>query len=313
MAVWRLFLDRPSASDPGPPARSTGWCTQAKALVEWITSHGASFFAEIHEALGGGYPGETSWTRCGASCLGRLLTNDAFHSLRAFAANDRRAGAQARPAFGRVAWCRVRLRADGPSCHAQVTSRIASAERMTARARQLLARHGVLTREAVAAEALPGGFRAIYPALKAMDEAGRLRRGYFVAGRGATQFAQPAAIDLLRGSRNASIDAPVSVDVSAVDPANPFGAALPWPAAGMARVAGATVVLVDGTLAAYLPRGERELRVLLPDEEPARSRVGRAVAARLVLGRGSAGIPDAAVSSPRSTISPCSRTRSPRS
>ena len=70
-------------------------------------------------------------------------------------------------------------------------------------ANQLLARYGVLTRESVAQENLPGGFSAVYDVLKAMEESGRVRRGYFVAGLGATQFALPAAVDLLRQLRTA--------------------------------------------------------------------------------------------------------------
>ena len=72
---------------------------------------------------------------------------------------------------------------------------------------QLLARHGVLTREAVTAEAVAGGFGIVYPALKGLEETGRIRRGYFVAGLGATQFAMPGALDLLRSLRDAPDEA----------------------------------------------------------------------------------------------------------
>ena len=85
---------------------------------------------------------------------------------------------------------------------------------------QLLARHGVLTREAVTTEAIPGGFGVVYPVLKAMEESGRIRRGYFVAGLGATQFALPGALDLLRSLRDAPDEAEVAV-LAATDPANP--------------------------------------------------------------------------------------------
>src|SRR5207237_6435235 len=99
-----------------------------------------------------------------------------------------------------------------------------------ATAQQLLARHGIVTREAVASENVAGGFGVIYPVLKALEENGRLRRGYFVAGLGATQFALPGALDLLRSMRDAPDDPEVAV-LSATDPANPYGAALKWPAA----------------------------------------------------------------------------------
>jgi ATP-dependent Lhr-like helicase len=155
-----------------------------------------------------------------------------------------------------------------------------------ATAQQLLARHGVVTREAVGAEAIAGGFSVVYPVLKAMEESGRLRRGYFVAGLGATQFALPGALDLLRSLRNGSVDdLPEAVALAATDPANPYGATLPWhPHAGRspARTVGASVILVDGALVAHVPRGDRQLITWLPDAEPQRSRAARAVARILI-------------------------------
>ncbi len=97
-------------------------------------------------------------------------------------------------------------------------------------AQQLLARHGVVTREGVAAESIPGGFGSVYTVLKAMEETGRVRRGYFVAGLGATQFSLPGALDLLRSLRDAGgNDTPDVAVLAATDPANPFGATLKWP------------------------------------------------------------------------------------
>src|SRR4029077_378417 len=87
-------------------------------------------------------------------------------------------------------------------------------------AQQLLARHGVLTREALTIELIPGGFSSVYPVLRAMEESGRLRRGYFVAGLGATQFALPGAVDLLRSLRDEPDESEVVV-LAAADPANP--------------------------------------------------------------------------------------------
>jgi ATP-dependent Lhr-like helicase len=143
-----------------------------------------------------------------------------------------------------------------------------------------------------------------------MEENGRIRRGYFVAGLGATQFALPGALDLLRSLRDAPDDPEVAV-LAATDPANPYGAALAWPrkkpqipqsslskdvsadsadsavfsgdaGRGPTRSVGATVILVNGALAAYLLRGDRQLLVFLPDAEPDRSRTGRAVARVLI-------------------------------
>ena len=159
-----------------------------------------------------------------------------------------------------------------------------------AMASQLLTRHGIVTRETVAAEAVAGGFTAVYQVLRAMEEAGRIRRGYFVAGLGGAQFAMPAALDLLRAMREPP-DEPNTVVLAATDPANPYGTVLKWPVAdaaqaqsgrGPVRGVGAVTILVDGNAAAYLRRGERELLLFTPETEPDRSRVARQVAGMLL-------------------------------
>jgi len=163
-------------------------------------------------------------------------------------------------------------------------------ERRTALVRALFERHGIVTREAAAAEGIEGGFSAVYPVLKAMEEAGQVRRGYFVAGLGATQFALPGADDRLRGLREApETEESQTLVLAATDPANPYGAALRWPpGAGEARpqrAAGAQVVLRDGELLAWIGRTETNLLTFLPAEEPARSAAARDLAhalARLV-------------------------------
>jgi ATP-dependent Lhr-like helicase len=136
----------------------------------------------------------------------------------------------------------------------------AATARAHARAVQLLDRHGVVTREATLAEGTPGGFAGVYPVLKAMEESGTVRRGYFVAGLGAAQFAHPGAVDRLRALRTAP-DEPQTLVLAAADPAQPYGAALPWLAtAGRpSRAAGAYVILVDGAPAAFLERGAKTL------------------------------------------------------
>src|SRR5207342_3648716 len=109
-------------------------------------------------------------------------------------------------------------------------------ERLHAQSLELLERHGVVTREAVSTEGVDGGFAAVYPVLRAMEEAGRIRRGYFVDGLGAAQFALAGALDRLRAVRDAA-DPSASGTVhllAAADPANPYGAALPWPRRGEA-------------------------------------------------------------------------------
>ena len=140
-----------------------------------------------------------------------------------------------------------------------------------------------MTREAVAAEAIAGGFSAVYPVLRAMEEAGRIRRGYFVDGLGAAQFALAGALDRLRAVRDPPGERPGdahgSTLLAAADPANPYGAALAWPRRGdddrrpLPRAAGAYVVLVDGEAALYLDRGggssRRSRRPTTPDRRAA--------------------------------------------
>jgi ATP-dependent helicase Lhr and Lhr-like helicase len=150
--------------------------------------------------------------------------------------------------------------------------------RSYALAETLLDRYGVLTRGVVAAERVPGGFAAVYPVLRALEETGRCRRGYFVEGLGAAQFALPGAVDRMRALREPAQQGAASANasthgrgealvLSAADPANPYGAALPWPqrpgeTAGShrpGRKTGALVVLIEGGLVLYVERGGRTL------------------------------------------------------
>jgi len=147
---------------------------------------------------------------------------------------------------------------------------------LAARATILLERHGVLTREAVRGEGVVGGFVSVYPVLRAMEEAGRIRRGYFVTGLGGAQFALAGAVDRLRAHREERRDerraerrdrdggdaAPDVTVLAATDPANAYGLSLPWPVTGPQRVAGAYVVSVDGVVSLYLERGGRGLIAL---------------------------------------------------
>ena len=164
----------------------------------------------------------------------------------------------------------------------------------------LLDRHGVLTRGAVAAERITGGFAAVYPLLRAMEEAGQCRRGYFVEGLGGAQFALPGAVDRMRALADrsgASIGRPSgpghsperALVLAAADPAQPYGAALPWPdrpgetasSHRPGRKAGALVVLVDGSLVLYVERGGRTLLSWTDDPERlATSAVALAAAVR---------------------------------
>ena len=139
----------------------------------------------------------------------------------------------------------------------------------------LLDRHGVVTRGAVMAERVPGGFAAAYRVLAAFEEVGRARRGYAVEGLGAAQFFSPGAVDRLRTYAAERREPAPAIVLAATDPANAYGAALAWPARPgevasghkPGRKAGALVVLHDGELVLYVERGGRSL--LTWTEEPA--------------------------------------------
>jgi ATP-dependent Lhr-like helicase len=165
---------------------------------------------------------------------------------------------------------------------------IADTQRAHARAGVLLERYGVLAREAFAQEHWRGGFGGVYPVLRAMEEAGKLRRGHFVAGYQGAQFAYAGAVDRLRAARrdDGAAGAPRDVLVlAACDPAVPFGTLLPWPApasplARPRRSVGARVALADGALLAFIERGARKLWTFRgADGEAAPELVARALRA----------------------------------
>lgn len=134
--------------------------------------------------------------------------------------------------------------------------------RAHATAERLLDRHGVVTRGAVVSERVTGGFAAVYKVLSAFEETGRCRRGYFVAGLGAAQFGTAGSVDRLRTFTTTDESKPTALALAATDPANPYGAALPWPDSSghrPGRKAGAIVVLVDGVLTMYVERGGKTL------------------------------------------------------
>jgi ATP-dependent helicase Lhr and Lhr-like helicase len=212
---------------------------------------------------------------------GTEITNDTFAPLRALrwprTGKDRSAARPRLGATGRMgppeAAGRWSLVSEAVAVSVAIAGRAPSeTERRHALATGLLERHGIVTRDSVAAENVPGGFGAVYPILREMEERGRVRRGYFVEGLGGAQFALPGAVDRLRAERSdpsgdrASV--PLALLLAATDPANPYGASLPWPRFGdddrrvLARAAGAYVVLVDGEAALYLDRGGKSLQTL---------------------------------------------------
>jgi ATP-dependent Lhr-like helicase len=268
-----------------PAASQTPELTDSeREVLERLQKSGASFFAPLHAALGGGFPKETVDALWSLVWQG-LVTNDTLHALRAYLRPPERARKPSRATPFRSRRL-VPPSAEGRWTAVSSTSRSLT-EWATAFTQQLLTRHGVVTREVTSIEQLPGGFSAIYPVLRRMEDTGRVRRGYFVAGLGAAQFAQPGAVDLLRAARELT-DEPYVATLAATDPANPYGALLPWPSLNddattrASRSAGARVILVDGQLAAWIGRGDRTMIINLPPDDPERSRLGRALAQQLV-------------------------------
>ncbi|HEX4652139.1 MAG TPA: DEAD/DEAH box helicase, partial [Granulicella sp.] len=299
-ALWPL----PPSRTPEPPPSPTA--EKETAIVTYLQNHGASFFADLHDAIGGGYPGETLDALWNLVWRGQLR-NDGLAALRAYcqrpAASESRkpsrkihqqqqAVFRSRRTTPPTAQGRWSLNpAANPAANAAAFTPERSATAWShAIAQQLLQRYGVVFRETAHAENLPGGFSAIYDVMKALEESGKIRRGYFAADLGATQFAMPAAVDLLRSLRSAPNTAkPEILQLAATDPANPYGALLRWPsspdaASSLTRSVGARVILCDGVLVAYLRRGNPNLQVFLPDsdDEPARSHVARSLAEFLV-------------------------------
>ena len=311
-------------------------------LLAVLESNGASFFDSLHQAVGGGYPGESIDALWSLVWRG-LITNDSLHALRAYIARPESARTSRRLQTGAIfrsrrttppnaqgRWSLLPLRSlatvkgtgisprevnlptlpptrsateRGLNPAEQVPQKFGvlppeqqptcptATEASHALALQLLNRYGVLLRESVAAENIPGGFSAVYGILKALEESGRIRRGYFVAGLGATQFALPAAVDLLRQLRTEPPpEKPEFVQLAATDPANPYGSILRWPdlppmeddaeAAPriLTRAAYAEVILRNGHLVAWLRRNNPNLLVFLPAEEPERSQVAAGLA-----------------------------------
>ncbi len=238
-----------------------------QAIIETLAPGGAYFFRQLADAVG------ATDDPAVVNALWDLLwaghvTNDTLAPLRTLIAGGRGAHrSRPTPVRSRYGGRRPRLPTrGGPPLAAGRWSAVPQRDddptrRAHAAAEALLDRHGVLTRGAVLAERTPGGFAAAYKVLSAFEESGRCRRGYFVAGLGAAQFALPGAVDRLRSLAEESTPALV---LAATDPANPYGAALPWPERAEGghrpgRKAGALVVLCRGELVLYVERGGRTL------------------------------------------------------
>jgi ATP-dependent Lhr-like helicase len=222
------------------------------------------------------------------------ITNDAWAPLRAPRLALTRGGAGAGTRFasqrsGRrfapaVRASRAQTRAPVQGRWSLVAPLFAPAADPVARRRTLaellLERYGILTRELVLAEGVAGGFAALYDSLAQLETLGICRRGYFIEGLGGAQFALPGAVERLRAQRD--LDQAPALVLAASDPAQPFGAALPWPQPGgipreagaqgraegrrPARVAGAHVVLVGAEVACYVEAGGRGLQTFVSGE-----------------------------------------------
>ncbi len=259
-----VLLPAASVDPPGDPIHG--------ALRDHLAGAGACFWPELQAATGIADQDEVLQALWDLVWSGEV-TNDTLAPLRALGSAGRGAARsrRGRPRPGAVRrigppaaqgrWSLVAPLRAPATVDPQAGTRAAHAL-----ATQLLTRHGVATREGVLAEGVEGGFAAVYPVLKAMEEAGTTRRGWFVEGLGAAQFAMPGAVDRLRDERGDRLGddhaEPRVVVLASTDPAQPYGAALPWPAsaAGRAgRTAGSYVVLVDGHLACHLERGGRRL------------------------------------------------------
>ncbi len=261
----------------------------AGAVLAHLAVRGASFWSEV--VAGVADAGQPHDERSVLDALWDLvwmgeITNDSLAPLRAhLAGGSSRSSRLGRSSSTRPGRSTARAGRLGPPAGAGRWSLVAPLLEPTpapeevahARALQLLERYGVLTREAALGEGVEGGFAGVYPVLRGLEERGRVRRGYFVAGLGAAQFALPGAVDRLRAARGAVGAAeegrrddggasghgehdPVLV-LAATDPAQPFGASLAWPESDgrPARAAGALVVLGSGEALAYLERGGHRL------------------------------------------------------
>jgi len=266
------------------------------AILAALDGGGAYFFRQLAD-LAGSPDDKTMEAAVWDLVWAGRLANDTLAPVRALVSGGRSAHRTRRPSPRARTLSRPRPgRGDlaprtGPATMAGRWSLLPELEpdptrRAHAAAEGLLERHGVVTRGAVMSERVPGGFAGVYKVLSAFEDSGRCRRGYFVDSLGAAQFGVPGAVDRLRSfSRDLTAppeEKPPALALAATDPANPYGAALPWPARPAAadsggvegqaghrpgRKAGALVVLVDGSLAVYVERGGKTLLTFTDDHD----------------------------------------------
>jgi ATP-dependent Lhr-like helicase len=265
--VALYFRDDAAVLGPPPLKGADAHDSTAHAAVRERLASGACFFTdllvdvevspeELQEAL---------WDLVWAG----EVTNDAFAPLRAprlTLARAQRQAASTRRFSHRRRGAAAQVQGRWSLTESLFGAAPDPAARRRALAELLLERYGVLTREQVLAEGIAGGFSGIYPGLSQLETLGTARRGYFVEGLGGAQFALPGAVERLRGLPESD---PEPLVLAAVDPAQPYGAALPWPASDRrpSRTAGAYVVLTGGEPIVYLERGGRGLQTLVAAED----------------------------------------------
>jgi ATP-dependent Lhr-like helicase len=276
-----------------------------RAIMDTLAGGGAYFFRQLGENPTDGVK-EALWELIWAG----WVTGDTFAPVRAMLSGTRRGtgrrGAPAHrqrqrpPRLSSYSVAHAQTRATDPTVagrwSALPTPEPDSTVRAHFQAELLLNRYGVLTKGAVAAEQIPGGFAMLYKVLTAFEDAGRCQRGYFVESLGGAQFAVASTVDRLRSYLD-SIDQDRreyrAVVMAAADPANPYGAALPWPSRKSAdddvshrpgRKAGALVAVVDGELVWFLERGGRSL-LSFTTEPDAHIAAAAAVAGLVTAGR----------------------------
>ena len=210
---------------------------RAEKIKTFLLQNGASFIATIHSAIGG-FPGDTRDALWELVWSGEI-TNDTFHPLRELRRSQEtkreKSGSFPGAPPGSPEFLRRMRSRSGATAQGRwslIRQHIAEPINVTQwsanMAQQLLVRHGIVLRETAIAENIPRGYPTIYPALKTMEDGGWVRRGMFVAGLGAAQFAMPAAVDMLRSLRTEQDKVEV-LFLAATDPANPYGGLLPWP------------------------------------------------------------------------------------
>ena len=250
-----------------------------RAIMETLGGGGAYFFRQLADN-----PSEALKQALWELIWAGWITGDTFAPVRAMLSGTRRSTGrrgspahrqrQRPPRLSRYSVAHAQARSSDPTVagrwSALPTAEPESTVRAHFSAEMLLNRHGVLTKGAVAAEGLPGGFAMLYKVLTAFEDAGRCQRGYFVESLGGAQFAVASTVDRLRSYLD-SVDPERreyhAVVLAAADPANPYGAALPWPGQGPGRKAGALVAIVDGELVWFLERGGRTLLSFTDDAE----------------------------------------------